>query len=79
MLVEITDPNGGRSATVDQCDVAATIRPWFPDAPAEVADAVDRLQLAIDRGETRDGWETYLGITVRTAGCYLETTIPPAS
>lgn len=59
---------------VNRSDVAATIRPWFVDAPGEFDQAIRDLQRSLDtapRGtlgtESTSGLCEYLGITLRIA------------
>lgn len=45
--VTLTDAITGRVATVPVYDVADTLHPWYPDAPAALADTIDDLQDAL--------------------------------
>ena len=64
MLVEITDQAGTSGTVIVHVqDVADTIRPWYPEAPAEVVQAIDDLQTAIDRDDhTQHGLAEFLSI-----------------
>lgn len=65
MQITITDEAGtSGTVTVESYDVADTIRPWYPEAPAEVTEAIDALQVALNRGEYTGDLEAYLGITI---------------
>jgi hypothetical protein len=65
----VTDETGtDGSVTVPADQVAATLRGWFPGAPAEVDAACGELEAALCRGgEPTDGLEAYLGVRVDTA------------
>lgn len=68
MKVTITDTAGTSGATtVEAHDIAETIRPWYPEAPAEVVAAVDDLERAVLRGEDAGALTEYLGVTVEQA------------
>lgn len=71
----ITDTIGdNRAERLAGGDVADTVRPWFPEAPAEVSEAIDRFGDALARGAGDDrvalfeaqGWAEYLGLTYST-------------
>lgn len=65
LTITITDTTGtSGTVTVEAHAVADAIAPWYPEAPAEVAEVIGRLQDAINHGEDESGWATYLGITV---------------
>ena len=65
MQITITDEAGtSGTVTVDKDDVAEAIRPWYPEAPTEVTEAIDELQTALNRGEYTGGLEAYLAITI---------------
>ena len=66
--VTITDECGtSGTVTVDTHDVADAIRPWYPEAPAEVVEWIDTLQTALDRGDYTGGMESALGISIEYA------------
>lgn len=65
--VEITDEYGPTvqgTTTVEMYDVASTIRPWFPDAPQDVTDAIDEFQTRLLHGEDVTAVATFLGLIV---------------
>ena len=51
-MLTVTDTNGDQTATVAHDQLAETIRPWFPDAPAEVTETIDALQAAWTPGSS---------------------------
>lgn len=62
--ITITDDfAGGPSITVDSSDVAEVLIGWFPDAPIDIAAAVESLGTAIRRGE----WEKVNDLAVYLA------------
>lgn len=64
-MYTITDQNTGQTATVEQReDVVETIAPWFPDAPAEVTDALASLHDALQRHEYTGDLEAFLGVKI---------------
>lgn len=64
-MLTITDTAGtSGSVTVESYDA---IRPWYPEAPDEVYQAIEELQAAIDRNEDTGGLTQYLAITVEHA------------
>ena len=64
-MITITDMVGDSgTVTVDKDDAAEAIRPWYPEAPAEVTEAIDNLQAALIRHEYTEGWEACLGIKI---------------
>jgi hypothetical protein len=65
--VSIVDQNAPHVATVDADDIAETITPWFPQAPAEVLDAIEQLQAAVLAGEYHGELAAYLGLVVQPA------------
>jgi len=68
--VTITDSTNSVSITTETYNVADAIRPWFPEAPADVTEAISELQTALDRdgtGADLADLEAYLGITVAPA------------
>lgn len=50
-MLTITDTITAATATIDARDIAATVRGWNPDAPADVAAAADDLQAAVLRDD----------------------------
>jgi hypothetical protein len=63
----ITDTAGtsGTAVVGDAREIADTIRPWYPEAPAEVLAAVDDLQAAILAGHPRQyDQAVFLALTV---------------
>ncbi len=50
MNVSLTDTTG--TVTLDRGQVAAALRPWYPDASPEIAEAISRLQASLDRAPT---------------------------
>lgn len=69
MLIKVTDTAGtSGTITVDSHDLAETITPWYPEAPAEVYTAIDDLQAAILRGDhTQHDLATYLALEIQQA------------
>ena len=69
MKIEITDQYGPRRepVVVEHYAVADTVRPWFPDAPPFVLDAIDQLQDGLNRGVDITGAAEFLGLLVHTA------------
>ena len=64
-MITITDRVGtSGTVTVDKDDAGEAIRPWYPEAPAEVTEAIENLQIALTRGEYTGDLETYLGIEI---------------
>lgn len=77
MLVKITD-QAGTSGTVivDSGAVANTIRPWFPEAPAEVKQAISELQDAIDTDDHRQhGLAAFLAIGIYAAPSWIAAAV----
>lgn len=65
MIITITDQVGtSGTVTVDKDDAAEAIRSWYPEPPAEVTEALDSLQTALNRNEGTGDLETALGITI---------------
>jgi hypothetical protein len=76
VFVEIIDQVRGGVAVVDHRDVADTIRPWYPEAPADVAKAIDDLQVAINRGDpAQHGLAEFLAVSVTIAPAWLYATV----
>ena len=48
--VSLTDTTG--TVTIDRGQVAAALRPWYPDAPPEISEAINRLQASLDQAPT---------------------------
>lgn len=68
MLIEITDQAGtSGTVTADHLDAADTITPWYPEAPAEVTQAISDLQGALNRHENTEAIAEYLGILITEA------------
>ena len=66
-MITITDKVGtSGSVTVDEDDAAEAIRPWYPEAPAEVTEAIEHLGIALVRRDDRAVYEleAYLGIEI---------------
>jgi hypothetical protein len=67
-LITVTDTAGtSGSATIESFDLADTIRPWYPEAPAEVLAAVDELQDAVNSGVDQEGLTAYLALSITPA------------
>lgn len=65
MLVQITDTAGTSGSVItDTNDLATTITPWYPDAPAEVTNAITELQATINRGEDYAELAAYLAVDI---------------
>lgn len=63
-LFRITDEAGTSGEVVVQAhQVAEALRPWYPDAPAEVYEQVQQLQDALSRDQWT-GADQYLGVRV---------------
>jgi hypothetical protein len=63
--ITITDEVGDSgTVTVDKGDAAEAIRPWYPEAPADVTKAIDDLQAALNRHESTYGLEEALGVKI---------------
>lgn len=60
----ITDTITGQSVTCATYDVADAIRGWFPEAPADVAEAIENLQDALLRGAYEGDYAEYLAVRV---------------
>ena len=64
-IFTVTDDNTGATVTGDVYDIEDTIRGWFPDAPEEVAEAIDEFMLFLrDPRPSYTEAGTYLGLTV---------------
>ncbi len=64
--ISITDVAGTfGSVTVEKNDAEDAITPWFPDAPEDVRKALFDLQTALDRDESTDREENFLGIVIK--------------
>ncbi|WP_324667184.1 PhiRV1 phage protein [Mycobacterium canetti] len=74
----ITDLETGDRAVCDRDRVAEVIRPWFPDAPLEVREAITRLQAALDRGEPTVEYEAFLRIGIEHADAAGDDECGPA-
>lgn len=64
----ITDDNTGATATFDtRADyLADVIGPWYPEAPAEVTDAIADLERQLTNGEHPEA-AGFLAVTVERA------------
>ena len=61
----VTDNVIGATVTGTVYDIEDTIRGWFPDAPEEVAEALDEFMLFLrDPRPSYTEAGTYLGLTV---------------
>lgn len=62
----ITDTVTGRWVAVASTDpIASILEPWYPQAPAEVTEAITGLEAAIwTRSQDLDELAAYLGVTV---------------
>lgn len=60
----ITDDTSGARVTGSRERVMEAIRDWFPEAPAEVAEAIDRLDGQLARGEVFGETAAFLAVTV---------------
>lgn len=50
-MLKITDTITGAVAVVEAYEIAATIRGWNPDAPADVVATAEQLEAAVLAGE----------------------------
>lgn len=50
MQITLTDQIVDNTATLEAEDIVTTITPWFPEAPADVIDAIHLLQTAVMQG-----------------------------
>lgn len=69
MRITVTDTAAGQTATIHPSDLTETISPWFAEAPPEVLDAIERLQVALLASDRRDRdpareLAAYLAITI---------------
>ena len=46
-MITVTDTITGASVTCGADDLVATLTPWYPDAPADVLEALGAMQRAI--------------------------------
>ena len=46
-MITVTDTITGASVTCGADDLVATLDPWYPDAPADVLEALGAMQRAI--------------------------------
>jgi len=67
MITTITDTITGRVVTCESTDIAETLAPLFPDAPADVQEAIAALEVAVRRGEDTTGLEAFLAVEVGTS------------
>ena len=59
-----TDNNTGATITGTVYDIEDTIRGWFPEAPAEVTEALDTLALSLRAGRPDATAAAALGLTI---------------
>lgn len=50
LYIKITDMTTGAEATCATSDIEATLAPWYPDAPAEVAETISDFAEAVRAG-----------------------------
>lgn len=50
-MITVTDIHTDQTATIDKADFVTTVTPWFPEAPAEVIEAIASVQDQLNRGE----------------------------
>jgi hypothetical protein len=50
-MITVTDIHTNQTATLDRSDFADIVTPWFPEAPAEILDAIAEVQTQLNRGE----------------------------
>lgn len=50
ITVTVTDIHTNQTATIDASDFTETVEPWFPEAPAEVWQAIAETQHALNSG-----------------------------
>lgn len=63
MAIRITDTFTGETATInDTSDLADTIRPWYPDAPAQVYEVITDFETKLRAGEYYGDEAAYLGL-----------------
>ncbi len=67
MRYRIYAERSGEHATVEASDIADTIGPWFPEAPAQVSEAIRDLQKRAMRNQFLGDLETFLGLRVDRA------------
>lgn len=64
-LVSITDQHHTMATVITHVqDVADNIRGWFPEAPADVTAAIERLQHELCTDSPCDATATYLAVTI---------------
>ncbi len=64
-MITVRDIHTDETATIDRSDFAATVTPWFPEAPVEVTDAIAEVQEQLNRGEFIAGSaESSLGLVI---------------
>jgi len=70
-LLTITDNLSGYGQTMTADEVVMTLAPWYPEAPAEVTDAVAAIQTHALRGEWEKigPLEAFLDVTVERTAC----------
>ena len=60
----VTDNITGSTVTGDVYDIEDTIRGWFPEAPADVTEALDALTLSLRAGRPDANAAAALGLTI---------------
>jgi len=63
-ILTITDQITGAVIECPLSEVGNELLDLYPNAMAEMVDAVKRLQYALDNGDPTDGWEQYLAIRI---------------
>lgn len=66
-MITITDHISGQTVTCATCDVAEAISPWYPQAPAEVTGAVQRLEDALRAGTDLGDLAEFLDVSIESA------------
>lgn len=67
-MYKITDIAGtdGSTTVEHRWQIVDAIRPWYPEAPADVTEALDGLDTALARHEPTDAFEEFLAITIES-------------
>ena len=63
-IYTVTDDNTGATVTGDVYDIEDTIRGWFPEAPADVTEALDDLIGSMRARYVNTDAAAALGLTV---------------
>ncbi|CCK59360.1 hypothetical protein [Mycobacterium canetti] len=66
-IVAVVDLETGDRAVCERDQVAETIRPWFPGAPADVHDQIAALQAALNHRDYTGEHEAFLRIRIEPA------------